>query len=502
MSFAAVHIPEFPVSAWQQRAPHLRAKPLVVLEGVPPQEKVASRNQSAATEGIEHGMSKVQAEAMGAVLLRSRDPAEEVAAFAVALQRAERFSPRVQAISSPANAYRNATPSSALLLLDSSGTGTLFGTIENYARQLHAALTAEGFPVGIGAAPNAEAALMLARSGRRIVCADQDNLRGRLAPLPVLLLPCEPRMRALFTRWGIHTLGELAALPEVALTSRLGQAGLQLQQIARGEAGHLLVPEEAPLSLSETTAFDSPIELLDSLLFVISPMLEKVLRKAGEQAYALRSVKLTLVLERAAPHTIDVRPSTPTQNREALLKLLNLQLQAEAPAAGVLSVTLEAEPAQPQTAQRGLFQAQFPDPDKLDRLLARLRAIAGEGNVGSPSLADSHHRDAFTMAPFEPQLLESGPTPESPSRIAIRMLRPPQAVRVNCWDREPRTVLWQGARLSVQACAGPWYSSGSWWDSQVWSCAHWDVVTAEPAQALRLRQDHVSKAWFVVGLYD
>ena len=35
-----------------------------------------------------------------------------------------------------------------------------------------------------------------------------------------------------------------------------------------------------------------------------------------------------------------------------------------------------------------------------------------------------------------------------------------------------------------------------------WDHDLWDVVTVEPIQALRLRQDHASKAWFVVGLYD
>ncbi len=47
-------------------------------------------------------------------------------------------------------------------------------------------------------------------------------------------------------------------------------------------------------TLSETTALDSPLELLDSLLFILSPMLEAILRKATDRAYALRSLRLTL----------------------------------------------------------------------------------------------------------------------------------------------------------------------------------------------------------------
>jgi len=157
------------------------------------------------------------------------------------------------------------------------------------------------------------------------------------------------------------------------------------------------------------------------------------------------------------------------------------------PQTGIVSVTLEAEPAQPQTSQRGLFQAQFPEPDKLELLLARLRSIAGEGNVGSPRLQNSHGEEAFTLAPFRPSLhLHSGEKP-FPSRLAVRMFRPPQSVRVICWGNQPRSMFWQGSRIVITSCAGPWHSSGSWWDGQAWDNDLWDVVTAEPLQALRLR---------------
>jgi len=363
VSFAAIHIPEFPVVAWQRSFPELHSYACVVLEGVPPQEKVVSLCGKARAAGIEHGMSKVQADAGSTALFRSRQIEEEKAAYALAVEIAERFSPYVEAIASPQNRYAEAHRPAVLLLIDNSGTGTLFGSAESYARKLYGELRSSGFPAQIGTAPNAGAALMLACSGLKVVCADRDSVRGKLARLHVSLLPCNAKTLAMLYRWGIRTLGELAALPETALISRIGQHGRRLQQLARGEADHLLVPEEPEFTFSETTALDFPLELLDSLLFVLSPMLEAILRKAMDRAYALRSVRLILQLERGKPHSIEVRPAMPTQNREMLLKLLSLELQAHAPQAGIVSVTLEAEPAQPQTSQRGLFQAQFPEPD-------------------------------------------------------------------------------------------------------------------------------------------
>lgn len=498
--FTAVYIPEFPIVAWQRFAP--ASQPQVIVEGVAPQERVYSLCAQAAAQGVAHNMSRAQAEAGSCALFRGRNLVEEQSSFTVLMKLVERFTPHTECIAAPANEYAGEHQPAALLLLDSDGIGTLFGTAEQYARLLCRTLQEEGFPAHVGTAPNAEAALLFARCRRGVVCASRSETRGRLARLPVSLLPCEEHLLTKLRRWGIRTLGELAALPRTALISRLGQQGARLQQLALGEAAHLLVPEAEEFTLREKTELDQPVELLDSLLFILSPMLERTLGKAMDRAYAIRSITLTLTLERAAPHSIEVRPATPTQSRDLLLRLLNLELQAHPPSDNVVALMLTAEPTQPQTSQRGLFQAQFPEPDKLDLLLARLRSIAGEANVGSPVLLNSHDTLAFRIGPFAPSAHNSTSQDPLPSRLALRVFRPPHAIRVSCWGEQPRAMFWQGVRLSLSACAGPWHGSGSWWDGHAYDHDLWDVITTQPVQALRLRQEHATKTWTVVGQYD
>jgi protein ImuB len=137
-------------------------------------------------------------------------------------------------------------------------------------------------------------------------------------------------------------------------------------------------------------------------------------------------VRITLALEKLAPHRLEVRPAVPVQSKDLLLKLLNLKLQADPPQAGILGVTLTAEPAIPQVSQRGLFQAQFPEPDKLDLLIARLKAIVGEENVGSPALANSFCDDEFVMVPFQPSAGSKSPAQPIAVRSALRRFRPAQ----------------------------------------------------------------------------
>jgi protein ImuB len=502
MEYAAIHIPEFPVVAWLRSDNAVRSHALAVTEGVAPLQRVVSINRAARTQGVSRGMSKVQAEATGPMLFRNRSVSEEVAAFENVLEIAERFSPRIEALSGPLNGYGQARSLSVSLLIDRTGTEMLFGTAEQYARKLKSELEAASFPCSVAACSNAEATLLLARSHTGVTCVRTDELAKRLAPLPIALLGCDDATLTVFGRWGVRTLGELAALPETSLISRIGQQARRLQRLARGTEDHLLVPEEADLVLSETATLDTPLVLLDSLLFVVSPMLERIMRRAVERAYALRSLTLGLQLDKAPAYERHIRPAIATQSREVLLKLLNLDLQTHPPQAAILGVTLTAEAARPQTAQRGLFQAQFPEPDKLDILLARLRSIAGDHNVGAAELCNSHRDDEVTMTPFRPSVLAVGSSPSKPSCLALRRFRPAQPVRVSLKNGMPSLLFWQGGRLDLAEVKGPWQSSGYWWDGRRWEADEWDAVVMQPLYALRLRYEPDPKAWTVAGVYD
>lgn len=501
MVFAAIHIPEFPSVAAKLQLRDISLQ-LVVIDGVPPQEIVVSFCPKAKAAGLSHGMSKVQAEAACTGIFVKRSSTQEEDAFARLCEVADLYSPRVEAVASPKNSYSGAVEPSAVLLIDCSGMKTLFGSGKEYATRLQRDLKSKGFAAGVALAPNAEAAIMLSRNTNAFILSTANTVAARLAPLPVTALPCEARLKATLMRWGVRTLGQLAKLPDQALVSRLGQQGQHLQLLARGQAEHLLVPEEPIFQLREAVLLDQPVELLESLLFIISPLLEAAIRKAKEHAYALRSVSLVLELERSKSHSIHVRPAIPTQNRDALLKLLNLELQAHPPQWGITSVTLEAEATQPVKAQRGLFQAQFPEPDRLDLLLARLRAIVGDENVGSPLLLNTHQDDAFMIRPFTPSEKTIARHKTNGRGLALRMLRPPQHARVICWGEYPKVLFWNGSRRSIESWAGPWHSSGSWWDEQAWNYDLWDVVLAEPALALRLKNELCSRSWSVVGIYD
>ena len=52
----------------------------------------------------------------------------------------------------------------------------------------------------------------------------------------------------------------------------MGQDGKRLRQLARGEHPHLFQPAEPPFTLDEQMELDAPVDLLDSLLFIVNLM--------------------------------------------------------------------------------------------------------------------------------------------------------------------------------------------------------------------------------------
>jgi protein ImuB len=185
---------------------------------------------------------------------------------------------------------------------------------------------------------------------------------------------------------------------------------------------------------------------------------------------------------------------------KAFLKLLQLDLGLHPPQAPVVRIWLEAAPVKPRTAQNGLFIPIAPEPEKLELTLARLKSLAGDKNVGSPVLLDTHRPGAFRM-------LER-PTAAPPrTRFGVssclRAMRPPRPARVQMVSGQPVHVRAEGrppfGHGHVVSCAGPWRTSGDWWTTDPWARDEWDVALSDGA-LYRIYCEH--GLWFVEGAYD
>src|SRR5580704_6207899 len=496
--YACLDAREFPLQALLRLRPELQRKPVAVLDGEPPFEKVCSLNNAAMTLGIVPGMTKLEMEMFPTAVILPRSRAEEAATRAILLECAGTFSPRVEDQSSD----RCFT-----CVVDIAGTETLFGSPDALGEGLLKKTQALGIRASIAISSKFHAARCLARghSGTGIRVVPRGMECTALAPLPLTVLDLSPEHTETFSMWGITTLGALGNLAETELIARLGQAGKELRLLARGESPHLFTALEGSFALEEHMELDSPVELLDSLLFIMGVMLDQLIVRAQSRILALASVTLHLGLEGGTEHSRTVRPALPNIDRNLWLKLIHLDLQAHPPQAAILSLTLSAEPGCSSKVQLGLFSPQVPEPMRLDVTLARIRSIVGDGCVGQAVLKDTHRPDAFRIEPFVVPSTSARDKKVGSRRLAIRQLRPPEIVMVKVHDRQPDSFVFREKRYTVERAYGPWASAGDWWKPTLCSLVQWDLVVKghySTSLCCCLTRDLIQERWQIEALYD
>ena len=392
--YACVRAREFPAQALLRLRPELRDCACVVMEGLPPLEQVCAMNERARRLGTEYGMTRVEVETFPHLAMLARSDEEETATRAVLLECAGSFSPRVEECSED-GVFR--------CVLDIAGTEKLFGPPERLVRTLLDRINGLGIAASIAVSCNFHAAVVLAAgltADRPVYVIAAGEESEALAPLSLARLGLAGDQAETFASWGISTLGMLGALPQKELIARMGQDGHRLRQLARGEKPHLFQPIELPFMLAERMELDAPVELLDSLLFVVAAMLDQLILRAQARIMALAAVTVTLSLDGGGTYARTIRPALHSNQKQIWIKLLHLDLEAHPPHAGIVGVALTAEPGKTGKVQLGLFSPQLPEPSRLDVTLARIRALVGDGNCGCAVLDDIHSPDAFRMEPF------------------------------------------------------------------------------------------------------
>ena len=289
---------------------------------------------------------------------------------------------------------------------------------------------------------------------------------------------------------------------------------------------------EAPAVFEEAVELEYPIVLLEPLAFLLNRLLEQICARLASRALNTQELRLTLELESFSSNQKSkinhqqfqrtLRLPLPMLDPKLFLKLLQLDLNAHPPGAPIIKIHLAAEPARPRSAQGGLFLPPSPEPEKLELTLARIAGMVGEGRVGSLELFDTYRAEGFRMKRFVPGADQDRPDPdrtdpgtnrkkaaveEKSAVAALRRFRPPlratvtlengELVRVVCAKKKEvqGSVLWK---------AGPWRSSGDWWEREAWARDEWDIAlqTADEASLYRLVHDLLGGGWFVEGSYD
>jgi protein ImuB len=508
--FACLYVLDFAVQASLLSEPMetrtaLKHAPLAILDGPASLPRVFAANHASRHVGIQAGMTKLQVETYGGVVLRKRSVVAEELAQNSLVNLASRFSPRVE------------STSPGTVVLDLGGTEKLFGPQQSIVRTIRAKGLEAGFDLQIAVAANPDTAILAARGFATHTIIPAGEEAARMAALPIGILPLPSVMLGVLDSWGIQTFQALTALPAVAVVERLGQEGLHLQQLARGRIARPLVIVEPNAEFVERFEFDDPVDTLESLFFILNRLLSQLCSKMIAGLLAVSELRLILGLEvrqirggsegEVCRH--EWKLPVPTQDKNLLFGLVRLHLERITLSAPVATLRVEATPVKPRSVQGDLFAPPAPEAEKMEITLGRIRGVVGDTDadglacVGTPCLADTHKPGSFTVQHFSSLNISSNPSRMAPV-LALRIFRPPIETSVELDGEKPHFIrLWHRHRR-VLAASGPWLSSGDWWNASVWARQEWDVAlkTPEGIGFYRIYRDRIRRQWFVEGVVD
>jgi protein ImuB len=330
------------------------------------------------------------------------------------------------------------------------------------------------------------------------VVAPGDEARA-LAPLPLETLDLLPERLALLHRWGLRTLGDLAALSALSLSERLGPDGIALHRRARGEDQAPLVATAAAPRFEMALELDWPVDGLEPLSFLLARVLDPLCDGLVARGRRAAGLDLTLRLADGSVHERSLRPAAPSALARTWRTLLLLDLEAHPPRDAILALVVRAEPTPSRPTQFSLLDPAQPSPEALAETMARLHEWTKDGRGGAALLLDTHRPGAFAMGTFSPGPLLPKAAAGVP-RLALRVFRPPRPADVTVREGSPVFVSASGVRGAVTDRAGPWRASGDWWD-EAWSREEWDLAL-EPSGVYRVFRDRLRDAWFVEGEID
>jgi protein ImuB len=304
---------------------------------------------------------------------------------------------------------------------------------------------------------------------------------------------------AILHKWGIHSLGQLAALNKEQLGNRLGPEAVRMWERANGRATRLLKFVQPPEVFAETFEFENEVETIEPLLFMLRRFLQQFSLRLGALYVVARDLKLCITFSDKTSYEHLFRIPEPSNNVEVLFRMLHTHLENYKSESPIIAVSLEARPTKPSRQQFSLFENALRDPTQLSETLARLTGLLGAERVGTPVLEETHRPDAFRMEPFRWELPEAEAKPEVPSAPALRRLRSPAPASVFLDDGKPahfRSTQFEGPVVDQ---SGPYRASGNWWDEKAWARAEWDL---ELAAGVLCRCHAEGEAWQLDGVYD
>ena len=548
-------VPDWPVVAAAMDAGVGPETPAAVLHG----RGLMAVSAAARAAGVRRGMRKRLAQrACPELLILGHDEGRDARSFEAVAAAAETVVAGVE-ISRP-----------GLLMIPSAGAARFHGSEEALAEALMTAVAEEaGCESAVGMADGLLAAVMAARANEVVPAGESAEY---LAPLPVTALTHAAMERAqraqvedfvsVLVRLGLHTLGDLVALPAPDVLARFGPIGAWAQRMAVGQDVAPPVLRRSADNIAVEYTFEDPAERVEQLTLVaayVAEQLDRALLDASSRCARVRIGARTVTgaeLERVWRTDVGVRAGAFAKHmtdrvRWQLEGWLSGTAHGPEPAP-LTALMLTAEDVVPLGKEQAFLWGGSSGADaRAHRALERIQGLLGADGVlavaeqGGRSPRDRVHVLAWGQEgapprriehpwpghlpepapatvlpiPHDIQVLDAGGTPvRIDRRLAmsapptwVRLQADPRDVKARAAHRHPSSghvgggdgPVW-ASPLPVEAWAGPWPVAERWWSDDASRRAYLQIAVRDEhgERDLAVLVAFTEARWVLEAIYD
>src|ERR1041384_3599893 len=157
-------------------------------------------------------------------------------------------------------------------------------------------------------------------------------------------------------KWGIHTLGQLAALDKEQLAARLGPEAVRMWERANGQSNRVLKLIRTPETFEESFEFENEIETAEPLLFILRRFLEQLAVRLSGIYLVAKELTLRITFTDKQIYERVFKIPEPTNNVDLLFRMLHTHLENFKSEYPIVAVALSARPIKSAREQFGLFE--------------------------------------------------------------------------------------------------------------------------------------------------
>lgn len=392
------------------------------------------------------------------------------------------------------------------LVLDVSGCTHLWGSEQEYLKEIFTRFKALGYHTQLGMADTIGCAWAICRFGTNGSIISENKQYDAIKLLPPEALRIEQTICEKLDKLGLKTIGSFACMPRTALRRRFGQGLLTRLDQALGTEIEWLIPIKPLDPFEERLPSLEPILTASGIEIALRKLLEKLCERMMKESKGIRKCEFICYRIDGNIQKIEIGTSRPTRNVNHLFKLLALKIPTIEPDLGIELFVIKATMVEELlNSQDALWSVSFAHEAAVAELIDKIAGKIGSHAIHRYLPAQHYWPERSVKETFS--LTEKADTEwKMDLPRPLHLLRKPQVIEVSVRmpDYPPLLFLYNGVRHIVKKADGPERIEQEWW---LQNGQYRDYYCVEDEKGLRYwlfrlgDYNNTNPLWFIHGFF-